>query len=95
MKNVSTFPDLAQSMKLMKISCDLELVSQDNIFGMAIQTGLRKGKLKDTILMIQSQAQDNRPLMADIVGENLLKDIEQIRFSKPITDSEGQLGAGC
>jgi hypothetical protein len=80
MKNIKSFPDLANSARLIKISVELEDVPDTSVMGMAIQIGLREDRLRDVIKMIQSQAGDNRPLMVEIVGEDLLKAIENVNI---------------
>jgi hypothetical protein len=80
MKNIKTLPDLSRSAQLLKLSVELEGVPTHSVMGMAIQIGLREGRLKDVIKMIKSQATDNRLLMANIIGEDLLKEIENINL---------------
>ena len=45
---------------------------------MAIKKGLDGHNLNGVLQMIRDQAKDNRPLVADIVGENLLLEIENL-----------------
>jgi hypothetical protein len=80
MKNIKSLPNLANAAHLLKISVELEGVPTHSVMGMAIQIGLREARLKDVIKMIKSQAADNRPLMANIIGEDLLKEIENINL---------------
>ena len=71
--------DWTKSASILKISIDLHNVSPDkSVMGTAIHTGLKEGKLKEVIEMIQSQAKDNRNLMAEIIGEELLSEIERL-----------------
>lgn len=70
-------PDLARAAALLKISVDLENTKPDSILGYSILQGLRDGRLREVIRTISSQARDNRELMADIIGEELLQRIEK------------------
>lgn len=71
----NSLPDLAHAAKLLKISVMLEDVSEDTIFGLSIKIALRRKNLRRCIEMIRQQAADNRQLVSNIVGEDLLKDI--------------------
>jgi hypothetical protein len=73
------FPNLAESFSKLKIAIELNKASYHNsIFGMAIKKGLDGHNLNGVLQMIRDQAKDNRPLVADIVGENLLLEIENL-----------------
>lgn len=63
-------------MKLLDISMELESVPQESIMGMAIQIALRENKLGECLKMILDRAEDNRPMMAGIIGDPLLVKIE-------------------
>ena len=81
MPQLRELPDLAHSFKLLKISIELEGSKGDSIFAHAIREGLRKPKnLKPVIQMIKDQANDNPELVSDIIGENLLNDIQKIKL---------------
>lgn len=94
-KSLYTFPDLGKAAKVLKIAVELEGVKPDSIFGVAIYNGLREHRTKDVVNMILDQAKDNRKMVAEIVGENLLCEIESLEGRKITVDSEGQLGCGC
>ena len=75
----SGFPDLEQSMKVLKISCDLHDVSDKTLFGSCILNALRVNQpIKTIIREIQEQAKDNRQMVSEVVGEELLKEIESV-----------------
>jgi len=78
MKTYTSFPDLARSAKLLSISVELEGVDPETTFGLAIKLALKKKDLKRCIEMILSQANDNRPLVSHLIGEDLLKKIESL-----------------
>lgn len=73
--NIKDFPDLGNSMKLLKISVELEGVTGGGIIGMAIQNSLRNDRLNNTLKMIREMARDNFKMMQGIIGEDLLNDI--------------------
>jgi len=56
------------------------------LLGMAIKSSLQKGKIKETIQMIKSMAQDNYRIMSEVVGEPLLKEIVQHGERETIND---------
>ena len=73
------FPNLAQSFTKLKIAIELNKASYHNsLFGMAIRRGLDRQDLNGVLTMIREQAKDNRPLVAEIVGEYLLTQIENL-----------------
>lgn len=78
MKNLPDLPDLARSARLLAISVKLEDVSDKTVFGLAIKLALKKKDLRRCIEMIREQAKDNRKLVAEIVGEDLLTKIESL-----------------
>lgn len=79
--HIKDFPDLGNSAKLLKISVELEnKVQNGGIIGMAIYSGLRKGNIKEVIKMIRGQAEDNRPMMEEIIGNELLNDILTVKI---------------
>lgn len=75
--NLSGLPDLAKLFQRLKISLDLgEKVKENTTFGLAILLGLKNKQFNEVLDMIYSSACDNRELVADIVGVNTLRDIE-------------------
>lgn len=81
MTQLKNLPDLANSMKLFKISAELETkVNNGGIIGMAIYSGLRKGNIKEVVRMLREQAEDNRELIRGIVGTELLNDILTVKI---------------
>ncbi len=70
-----SFPDLALTMNRFRIIMDLMVLPGDSLFAFAIRIGV-KNNPNSTVKMILSLAQDNRKLVAGIVGEILLIDIE-------------------
>ena len=79
MAQLRELPNLAHSFKLLKISIELEDAQGDSIFAHSIREGLRKPKnLLPVIKMVKDQAKDNPKLVSDIIGENLLNDIQKI-----------------
>ncbi len=86
MKTITKLPDLAKSAKLLKFSVELENVSPHTLLGMSILSSLKKGKIKETINMIKSMAQDNYRIMSEVVGEPLLKEIMQFEGRETVDD---------
>lgn len=78
MLKIGELPDLANSFKLLKISCDLEDVLPDSVLGIAIHEGLKRKALKEIITMVKEQGRDNRKMVVDIIGEELMKQIETL-----------------
>lgn len=75
---ITKLPNLSKAAKMAMISQKLEKVSKDTIFGIAIRHALRVNDLKRCIEMIKDQAKDNYKLVSEIVGEDLLKEIESL-----------------
>ena len=79
MKTIArSLPDLSKAWKLAALSVKLENVSDETVFGLAIKIALKKKDLRRCIEMIQEQAQDNRQMVADIIGEDNLREIESL-----------------
>lgn len=62
---------------LLEIRQQLLAITHNSVFADAIRTGATTD-LNSTIDMIRSQAKDNRVLVMDIVGENVLMLIEEL-----------------
>lgn len=60
---------------LIDIQTELMHLKGDSIFAHSVRIGA-KDNLESCLQMILSQAQDNRPLVSKIIGEELLKSIE-------------------
>ncbi len=73
----TTLPDLAASASKLKLVMDLMGIQHQSVFAEAIRNGA-KDNPKACIAMIKSQAHDNRALVAEIVGEELLGRIERM-----------------
>lgn len=69
-------PDLGRAAKLLKISVELEGVDPETILGYSILKGLRDGKLGEVIKMVKDQIPDNKKMLSEIIGNDLLKEIE-------------------
>lgn len=54
----------------------IALASHDSMWVQMMAQGALDGKTKQVVREIQEQARDNRELVAGMIGENLLKDIE-------------------
>lgn len=81
MKTYNSFPDLANSFKLLKISVELEsTVDKGGIIGMAINNGLRDKKIKQTIQMIRECHEDNKKMIEEIIPGELLNDILTVKI---------------
>ena len=72
---ITTLPDLAKSASKLKLVMDLMSITHGSVFAEAIRNGA-KDNPKACIDMIKSQANDNRALVAEIVGEELLRRVE-------------------
>jgi hypothetical protein len=79
----TNLPDLAKSFKILSISVRLEDVNPETFLGYAIRLALKKKELKKAMQMIVDNARDNRELTIEIVGEDLLKDIESVCSPDP------------
>lgn len=75
--------DLGKAMKELKISVELESVNGETVLGFTILNCLRKKELKKAMQLIVNTARDNRGMAIEIVGEELLKDIESICSPDP------------
>jgi nitrogen regulatory protein PII-like uncharacterized protein len=75
--------DLGKAMKELKISVELEGVSPETFLGYAIRLAIKKKELKKAMQMIVDNARDNRELTIEIVGKDLLKDIESVCSPDP------------
>jgi hypothetical protein len=75
----NSFPDLAESMKLLKFSVELEGVDSNTIFGHCIKEWLREKKsIRELVKTIQEQAMDNYHMVLETIGdEHLLSEILQ------------------
>lgn len=80
MKNLSTFPDLGNSAKLLKISVSLEGVKDAGLIGAAIYKGLRDGQVKELVKMLREMHEDNPGLVGEILGKELLNDILTVKI---------------
>lgn len=78
MKKLMELPDIAKSFQHIKLVIDLEAIPQNSVFAIAIIRGIKENKANEVIQMIKEQAQDNRNLVAEIIGEKLLTQIENI-----------------
>lgn len=78
MKKLKGLPDLARSAKFLKISCELENIAPVSMIGIAINQGLREGRIREIIAMIRGMAEDNRPMIEEILGASLLSEIETL-----------------
>jgi hypothetical protein len=68
---------MSENYLLLEIRERLMNISLSTVFGQSIVQGVQVS-INDTIEMILSQAQDNRQLVSDIVGEETLQLIESI-----------------
>jgi hypothetical protein len=78
MKTTCQLPDLANAARFAMASSQLRNLNHNSILGKAIQCGVEQNNMREVISMIQMQAEDNRPSVAEVVGENLLIIIENI-----------------
>lgn len=74
-KQLKTLPDLSQSFRLMIFAIELETVSPSTVLGAAILAAIEEGRVRDAVEMVADCAADNRAMVADIVGSDLLNDI--------------------
>lgn len=81
--NLFKLPDLAKTFQKLKISLDLtQKVNDKSLIGMAILIGLQEKKFDEVLDMIYEQSCCNRPAMEDIVGVDLLLEIEDYLSEK-------------
>jgi hypothetical protein len=79
MPTLNSFPDLGKHFQLMKIKDKLlGLNPDDGLLTMSIVDGVESGKLVQVVSMIKDQAKDNRMVMSNLIGEELLTSIENI-----------------
>lgn len=57
----------------------LRAVTDDSLIGTAIRNGIDKDPAA-TIKMIRDQIQDNKRLMAEIIGEDLVREVSETLF---------------
>ena len=69
--------DLSFFVKKMQIAYELSAMTHRSVFAEAIRKGCCEN-LNAVIQMIRSQAKDNRTLVAEIIGEDLLAKIEAL-----------------
>lgn len=75
---ITKLPDLTKAAKLLSIQAQLEKISTETTFGLAIRIALKKNDLKRTIEMIRDQVGDNYILVAGLIGEDLLNKIIEL-----------------
>lgn len=75
---MNTFPDLGKSFKMLKIRMELDKVPMETLIGFAIHCGLKEISVNRVVHMIKEQAKDNREMMANVIGEDLLREIESV-----------------
>lgn len=63
--------------EVLTIQDELMDLPEGGLFTEAIRLGA-KSNLNGTLRMIREQAKSNRPYMVEIIGEKLLKEIEQL-----------------
>lgn len=75
-------PDLGNAAKLLKISVQLEGITDQKggMIAAAIQSGLRNRNLKGVVKMLRSMHQDNEKCIAGILGTDLLNDILTVKI---------------
>lgn len=74
--------NLDNSFQLLKISEKLETITdaKGGLIAAAIQTGLRNRNIKGVVNMILSMATDNEKMILDIIGKELLHDIQNVKL---------------
>jgi len=80
--------DKGNAAALLWIEVELENISTDTLNGLAIVTGIKKNKFKETLKMIMESARDNRPEMEKLLGTELLTRIEKAYPLRDDIDSE-------
>jgi hypothetical protein len=83
MPTLNNLPDLARSLKKVKFSIELENVPENTILGFAIKNGLRRKEINGVMQLIVDSAKDNRSIVEDLVGVELLKEIEAVCSPDP------------
>ena len=73
----NNFPDLAKSFEKMKLDDMLreKLSNNKDVISATIVNGLQSDMFSRTIEMIKEMYQDNKRIMNDTVGENLMQQI--------------------
>ena len=75
--------DLSFFVKKMQIAYELSAMTHRSVFAEAIRNGC-SDNLNSVIRMIKDQANDNRAMVAEMVGEELLRRIEALPISEII-----------
>lgn len=65
----------ATCLLLAEIAVELEAVNPDTIFGAAIHMAIKNDGIVEAVMMIRAEANDNYPLVCDIVGYKTLNKI--------------------
>lgn len=73
---IKQLPDLDRSMKLLKITCDLENVVHKGALGFAVHEGLRTKQPRETIKMLKDQIEVAPDEMYNFLGKNLYHSIK-------------------
>lgn len=79
---LKSLPDLGNSAKLLKISVELENVTEQKggMIAAAIQSGLRNRNIKGVVKMLRSMYEDNQSCIRDILGTDLLKAVLTVKL---------------
>lgn len=75
---MTTFPrNPAHSLLIADLSVQLQHIPNNSFIGIAVKTSAKENPV-ECIRMVQSQSRDNRLLMSDVIGEKLLRKIENL-----------------
>lgn len=77
---MTTLQEMEQLALYSSIKDRLRKFNHNSILGLAIETGVCKGKMVETIRTIRSQAGDNHASVESVVGEKLLSDILKLEI---------------
>lgn len=73
---ITKLPDLTKSMRLLKITCDLENVVHKGALGFAVNEGLRTNQPRATIKMLKDQIDVAPDEMYNFLGSSLYHSIK-------------------
>jgi hypothetical protein len=74
---LGSFPNLARAFSGLKISIELENICDDTTIGHEVKKLARHNKTTEAIKVVIDAAKDNRELVSECIGEELLQKIEE------------------
>lgn len=68
-------PDVPKSIKLLKISVDIEDLKDDYLFARQVKTLVRENQLKQALQMVYDCYHQDYKMVTEIIGKELIQDI--------------------